>query len=642
MSLLTLRAISLGFGGPPVLESIDLQIEAHERLCLVGRNGEGKSTLLKLIADDLKADEGEIQKKRGLNIASLAQEAPADLTCSTYEVVADGLGEQGKLLARYNHISHQVSEGQENLLDEMAHVQHALEIAGGWQLSQRVEATLSRFELPPDVVFSDLSGGLKRRVLLARALISEPDLLMLDEPTNHLDIEAIRWLEDFLLDFKGALLFITHDRALIQKLATRIVELDRGRLTSWPGDYQTYLSKKQEVLEAEATREALFDKKLAQEERWIRQGIKARRTRNEGRVRALKQLRKQHSMRRSRTDVARIKLNDMELSGKLVFEVDKINHRYGDETIIHDFSTLILRGDKIGILGPNGSGKTTLLDILLGKLTPESGKIKVGTKLEIAYFDQHRRQLKEDQSIIDNVADGSDMITVNGKSRHVISYLQDFLFSPERARTPVRALSGGERNRLLLAKLFARPSNLLVMDEPTNDLDIETLELLEELLLEYTGTLLLVSHDRVFIDNVVTSTLVLEGDGKIAEYTGGYQDWLRQRNHKPQRASTRNSTPDISTESQVSSNGAQTQRSRSRQNSSRKISYKDQQELDTLPDLIEKLEQEQQQLQKIMAEPAFYQRAAEDIAADKRHLEVIEKKLNSAYLRWEGLEGTHH
>ncbi len=624
MSLVTLRSISLGFGGPPVLDKVDLQIEADERLCLVGRNGEGKSTLLKLVAGGLHAEEGEIQKRRGLRIASLAQEVPGGLHSSVYDVVAAGLGEQGRLLSRHQQLSHQIGQGGEDLLDELTRVQQALETAGGWQLGQRVEATLSRFKLTAGDVFSQLSGGLKRRVLLARALIDEPELLLLDEPTNHLDIDAIRWLEDFLLEFKGALLFITHDRALIKKLATRIIELDRGCLTSWPGNYQNYLERKQAALEAEATREALFDKKLAQEERWIRQGIKARRTRNEGRVRALQQLREQHGRRRVRSGKARLRLDEGELSGKLVLEAEQVSHGYDGKTVIRDFSTVILRGDKIGIIGPNGSGKTTLLDLLLGRLTPQQGRIKTGTKLQIAYFDQHRAQLKEDQSIIDNVADGSDMITVNGQTRHVISYLQDFLFSPQRARTPVSALSGGERNRLLLARLFARPSNLLLMDEPTNDLDLETLELLEELLLDYTGTLLLVSHDRDFIDNVVTSTLVLEGDGRVAEYVGGYQDWLRQR---------KEGAPAVPAEESKASN-----KPRSRRNTARKLSYKEQRELEALPLLIERLEEEQAQLHEAMTQPGFYQRSAGEIAADKKRLEALERELTTAYERWEILE----
>ena len=624
--LITLRSATLGFGGPPILDKVDLQIEAGERLCLLGRNGEGKSTLLKLIAGERQAEEGEIHRQRGLRIASLAQEVPQGLDRSVYDVVAAGLGELGDLLSRYQHLSQRIGQGHENLLEELTRVQQDLEAAGGWQLGQRVEATLSRFGLDATAEFSSLSGGLKRRVLLARALIDEPDLLLLDEPTNHLDIDAIRWLEAFLLEYRGALLFITHDRALIKKLATRIIELDRGQLTSWPGNYQNYLDRKQAALEAEATRDALFDKKLAQEERWIRQGIKARRTRNEGRVRALKALREQRSQRRTRAGSARLRLDEGGLSGKLVLEAEGMSYGYDDKLIIRDFSTLILRGDRIGIIGPNGSGKTTLIDLLLGRLAPRQGNIRMGTKLKIAYFDQHRAQLQEERSIIDNVADGSDRVTVNGQSRHVISYLQDFLFSPQRARTPVGALSGGERNRLLLAKLFARPSNLLVMDEPTNDLDIETLELLEELLLSYTGTLLLVSHDRDFIDNVVTSTLVLEGNGKVGEYVGGYQDWLRQR---PQ------DTPRAEPVKHKSHN-----KPRSRDETRRKLSYKEQRELEALPAMIERLEQEQAQLHEAMAQPGFYQREAEAIASDKQRLADVEAELDKAYERWEALEQT--
>ena len=622
--LISLRSVSLGFGGPPVLDGIDLRIEAGERLCLLGRNGEGKSTLLKLVAGELQPEDGEIHRQRGLRIASLAQEAPAELTCTVYDVVAGGLGEVGELLSRHQHLSQDIAGGRADLLKALNSVQQALEAAGGWRLGQRVETMLTRFGLEAAAGFSQLSGGLKRRALLARALISEPDLLLLDEPTNHLDIDAIRWLEDFLLTYRGALFFITHDRALIKRLATRIVELDRGQLTSWPGNYGKYLERKQAALEAEAARDALFDKKLAQEERWIRQGIKARRTRNEGRVRALKALREQRGQRRTRAGSARLRLDEGELSGKLVLEAEGVSAGHDDRLIIRDFSTLILRGDKIGIIGPNGSGKTTLIDLLLGRLAPWQGRIRMGTKLKIAYFDQHRAQLQEERSIIDNVADGSDRVTVNGQPRHVISYLQDFLFSPQRARTPAGALSGGERNRLLLAKLFARPSNLLVMDEPTNDLDIETLELLEERLVAYKGTLLLVSHDRDFIDNVVTSTLVLEGNGRVAEYVGGYQDWLRQR-----PLDSPGKTP-------AKREAGTKPGSRVRQR--RKLGYKEQRELEALPAAIERMEQEVERLQREMARPAFYQRGAGAITEDKKRLSTLEHELAAAYERWEFLE----
>jgi len=625
MALITLRAVNVGFGGPALLEHVDLKIERGERLCLVGRNGTGKSTLMKLIAGEVKADEGEIVYKQGISITRLTQEVPRDLSGTIFDVVAEGLGEQGKLLAEFHHLSHELAhDTSDKIMKRFEQVQHELEACGGWEVDQKVTATLTRMQLDPDGEFSALSGGLKRRVLLARALVNKPDLLMLDEPTNHLDIEAIRWLEDFLLDFDGTLLFVTHDRALLKKLATRIIELDRGRLTSWPGNYETYLQRKQEALEAEATEHALFDKKLAQEEVWIRQGIKARRTRNEGRVRALEAMRREHSDRRKKMGTVRMELQGGANSGKLVVEADHINQTYGDKTIIRDFSTVILRGDKIGILGPNGAGKTTLLKALLGEEEPKSGTIKLGTKIEVAYFDQHRSVLDESKSVIDNLAQGSDKVTINGVERHIISYLQDFLFSPERARTPVKALSGGERNRLLLARLFTKPANLLVMDEPTNDLDVETLELLEELLLNFKGTLLLVSHDRAFINNVITSTFVLEGDGVINEYVGGYDDWLRQRAAaKPAAAAKKTKTqPD---------NIAKNEQKK-------KLSYKDQRELDALPKTIEKLEDEQSELTAKLGDPDFYQQQGNAVAETNERIAEIEAELAACYQRWEELD----
>ncbi len=625
MALITLRAVNLGFGGPALLEHVDLKIERGERLCLVGRNGTGKSTLMKLIAGEIKADEGEAIYKQGINITRLTQEVPRDLEGTIFDVVAEGLGEQGKLLAEFHHISHELAhDTSEQIMKRFEDVQHKLEACGGWEVDQKVTATLSRMQLDPEMEFSALSGGLKRRVLLARALVNKPDLLMLDEPTNHLDIEAIRWLEDFLLDFDGTLLFVTHDRALLRKLATRIIELDRGRLTSWPGNYETYLQRKQEALDAEATEHALFDKKLAQEEVWIRQGIKARRTRNEGRVRALEAMRRQHSERRNKMGTVRMQLQGGENSGKLVVEADHISQGYGDKIIIRDFSTVILRGDKIGILGPNGAGKTTLLKALLGQEEPKSGTIKLGTKIEVAYFDQHRAVLDESKSVIDNLAQGSDKVTINGVERHIISYLQDFLFSPERARTPVKALSGGERNRLLLARLFTKPANLLVMDEPTNDLDVETLELLEELLLDYKGTLLLVSHDRAFINNVITSTLVFEGDGVINEYVGGYDDWLRQTaTQQPVTTSKKNRQPHVSNNPKPAKN---------------KLSYKDQRELEALPKKIEVLENEQSELMAKLGDPDFYQQQGNVVTTTNERLAQIETELTTCYQRWEALE----
>ena len=628
MALLTLRNISLAFGGAPLLDGVDLKIEAGERLCLVGRNGTGKSTLMKLLNQELQADSGEILRGQGLRVARLTQEVPHELSGPVFDVVAGGLGEVGGMLAEYHAVSHQLAEsGDEALLGKLEKIQHRLEAEDGWALNQRVETTVSRLKLPADSDFASLSGGMKRRVLLARELVSEPELLLLDEPTNHLDIDAIAWLEEFLLSWQGTLLFITHDRMFLQRLATRIIELDRGRLSSWPGDYATYLKRKQEALDAEATQNALFDKKLAQEEAWIRQGIKARRTRNEGRVRALKSLREERKQRREVQGKAKMQMQGAELSGKLVIEAEQLGYSYDGKPLFKDFSTTIMRGDKVAILGPNGVGKTTLLKVLLGRLEPQQGRVKLGTKLEIAYFDQHRAILDEEASVLDNVAEGSDRVEINGQSKHIMGYLQDFLFTPDRARSPVKSLSGGERNRLLLAKLFTKPSNLLVMDEPTNDLDVETLDLLEELLLDYQGTLLLVSHDRAFINNVVTNSLVFEGHGKLNEYVGGYDDWLRQRpSCEVEQPRSRKSAESAVPKAEV-------------RQEKKKLSYKDQRELDLLPERIAELEQEQGELEQQMADPAFYQSGdGEAIARAGQRMEQLQAELEQAYERWEELD----
>jgi len=619
-----MRGVSLGFGGPPLLDHVDLQIERGERLCLLGRNGTGKTTLMKVIAGELTPDAGEVLRRQSLGVTRLAQEVPQDLDGSVYDIAAGGLGETGRLLREYHHVSQELGSGDSGSLHRLSHAQHALEAAGGWEVRQRVETVLSRLRLDPDMDFSTLSGGVKRRVLLARALVSEPDLLLLDEPTNHLDIEVIRWLEDFLLGYGGTLLFVTHDRRFLQRLATRIIELDRGRLTDWPGDYAAYLRRKQERLETEARQEAEFDRKLSREEAWIRQGIKARRTRNEGRVRALAKLRETRRGRRGRMGNVRMALEEAERSGALVVEAEAIGYDYGGHPFIRDFSTTILRGDRVGIIGPNGSGKTTLLQLLLGHLPPHRGTLRLGTRLEVAYFDQHRSQLEEDKTVLDNVAGGRERIGINGGTRHVISYLQDFLFAPERARTPVRALSGGERNRLLLARLFARPCNVLVMDEPTNDLDLETLELLEERLLNFQGTLLLVSHDRSFLNNVVTSTLVFEGSGRINEYVGGYDDWLRQK---------RPDTPDA-----PARGAAKPPSPRSRAPGPQKLGYREQRELEALPQRIEALEEEQSRMHEALSDPALYRGGGEEIAATKARLADLEGELVIAYGRWEELE----
>jgi ATP-binding cassette subfamily F protein uup len=623
MPLVRLNDVRLSFGAVPLLSGLDLVIEAGERLCLVGRNGAGKSTLMRLIAGEIEPEEGTIERRQGLRTARLAQEVPAGLRGTVYQVVAGGQGSLGDQLRRYHELSQTLAlPGGAERLGELERVQHELEAAGGWHLQQRVETVLSRLDLPADRSIEQLSGGLKRRVLLARALVGEPELLLLDEPTNHLDIDAIQWLEDFLLGYGGTLLFVTHDRMFLRRLATRILDLDRGRLTSWPGDYDTYLRRKAEAAQSEERQAAEFDKKLAEEEAWIRQGIKARRTRNEGRVRALERMREQRRARRSDIGKARIQAQEAERSGKLVVEAEGVGHRYDGHWILRDVQTTIQRGDKVGIIGPNGSGKTTLLRLLLGELTPTQGRVRLGTRLEIAYFDQLRSQLREDRSVLDNLAEGRESILVDGRPRHVISYLQDFLFAPERSRTPVSALSGGERNRLLLARLFAKPSNLLVLDEPTNDLDVETLELLEEHLMDYQGTVLLVSHDRAFLDNVVTSSLVFEGGGRVSEYVGGYSDWLRQR-PAPAAAEPASKRPSSREEPQ---------------HRSRKRSYNEERELASLPQRIEALEAEQEALHERMGDPGFYQQDSEHIAAATARLAELEAELEQAYARWEALE----
>ena len=627
MALVSLQDVKVSFGGPLLLEGVDLSIDRGERVCLVGRNGTGKSTIMKLITGEIKPDGGKIVFQQGVKITLLTQEVPQALFGSVFDVVSSAFGEQGKLLAAYHHVSARLAhDHSEKLMAELEDVQHKFESAGGWQMQQRVDEILTRLKLPEDAEFSELSGGLKRRVLLARALAGAPDLLLLDEPTNHLDIDAIAWLEEFLLTFGGTLLFVTHDRMLLQKLATRIVDLDRGRLTSWPGNYQAYLELKQAALDSEAVENAKFDKKLAAEEVWIRQGVKARRTRNEGRVRALKELRRTRSERREVIGAARMQMQEAERTGKLVIEATGVSHAYNGTDVIRDLSTTIIRGDKIGIIGPNGSGKTTLLKILLGELKPRKGTVKHGTNIEVAYLDQHRAQLDDAKTVQDNVANGSDHVTINGIRRHVIGYLQDFLFAPARARSPVKVLSGGERNRLLLAKLFTQPSNVLVLDEPTNDLDIETLDLLEELLMDYPGTVLLVSHDRAFINDVVTSTLVFEGDGRVNEYVGGYDDWLRQSTRKNETTAV----PAKAVEKMIAP-GPQKEKPR-------KLSFKEQKEIETLPKRIEELDAEQQQIIAAMADPAFYRSSGDKVSATRARLDALEKELAEAYQRWDELE----
>jgi ATP-binding cassette subfamily F protein uup len=625
MALLALRDVSLGFRGPLLLDEVNLTIEPRERVCLLGRNGTGKTTLLRLIDGLIEPDRGEIARQQGLVTAMLPQEVPQDLSGTVFDEVARGLGSRAELLAEYHHLAHRLAvEGGEELHTRLDRIQHALEVDGGWSMHQEVEAVIKRMNLEPDADVATLSAGMKRRVLLAKALVHNPDVLLLDEPTNHLDIDSIAWLEDFLLRFDGTILFVTHDRAFLRRLATRIIELDRGRLTGWTCDYETYLKRKEAALDIEARQSAEFDKKLAKEEVWIRTGIKARRTRNEGRVRALEKLRNVRSARREQIGEVTIEIQEAERSGRLVIEAKNVAFAYDRRSIIQDLSTMIMRGDRVGLIGPNGSGKTTLLRLLLAELQPQTGTIRHGTNLEVAYFDQLHAQLDDAKSVRDNASGGAESVVINGKKKHVIGYLEDFLFTPDQAAGPVTRLSGGERNRLLLARLFTKPSNVLVMDEPTNNLDLETLELLESLLVEYPGTLLLVSHDREFLNNVVTSTLVLEGEGRVKEYAGGYDDWLRQR--RPE------SPPDAEL-MPTKIKPPRTQKDRPR-----RLTYREQRELESLPEQIATLESELSDLHQIMADPTFYRRDPTEIIKSKTQLQSLEKQIAEAYHRWEELE----
>ncbi len=625
-NLITLENVSLAYGLDELLGKVKLQIGSGERICLIGRNGAGKSSLLKVIDGSIAADSGTVWRKPNLRMARLTQEIPETTTETVFEFVAQGLAETGAILAAYHTLTHKLMTGHdESDLLKLEKLQHQIDVQGGWDFEREINTVLTRLELDPDVLISSLSGGWKRRAALARALVTAPELLMLDEPTNHLDIEAIQWLEEYLLTSKIGLIFITHDRALLQRLATRILELDRGNLTSWPGDYQNFLLRKEELLHAEDKQNADFDKKLAQEEKWIRQGIKARRTRNEGRVRALEALRNERSKRREQLGKVNMTVSVADSSGHLVVEAKNVTHAFTDRTVIKDFSIRIMRGDRIGLIGPNGAGKTTLLNILLGQLAPQHGSVTQGTKLEVAYFDQMRAALDMEKTVADNISQGSDTVEINGQKRHIISYLSDFLFTPQRALTPVKALSGGECNRLLLARLFSRPSNLLVMDEPTNDLDIETLELLEEILASYSGTLLLVSHDRRFLDNVITSTLVFEGNGVVQEYIGGYHDWLRQRKTIEVVKQTRK-------KEEVKQPEAVSVAPR------KKLSFKEQAELKELPLRIEKMEADLKELQEVTTRPAFYQQPQDKITAALADLQKIQVELERSYLRWTELD----
>ncbi len=627
MALIWMNDVSVSFGGPLLLDGVSLRIEGGERIGLLGRNGAGKSTLLKLLNGDIPPDRGEIVKSGAIRVALLPQDIPEDLSGSVYEVVASGGQEHLDLLRQYHELATQLARGSdEGLLKKLEQVQHRLETSGAWHFHQQVEKVVTLTSLDENAEFRLLSAGMKRRVFLARALANDPDVLLLDEPTNHLDITSILWLEDFLLKFNKTIIFVTHDRAFLQRMATRIVEVDRGRLVSFDCDYGAYLERRQAMLDSEEKAWQDFDKKLAKEEIWVRQGIKARRTRNEGRVRALKKLRLDRELRRERAGNIRIAVQEADRSGRLVADAQKIYFAYGEHKIIENFSTTIIRGDRIGVIGPNGSGKTTLLRLLLGELVPQRGRLRLGAGLQVAYFDQLRAQLDEDRSLKDNIADGYENIFVNGAPRHVIGYLQDFLFPPEQILSPVRSLSGGERNRLLLAKLFSVPSNVLVLDEPTNDLDTETLEMLEQRLLEYGGTILLVSHDRAFLNNVVTSTIVFEGDGRLEEYVGGYDDWLSQR-----REPTTPKAPKAAKEEKPGRRKAPQEK--------RKLSFKESRELEALPQAIEALEKEKAEIIAALSSPEFYARSGLDqVSAANARLEELEEELDLSYRRWEELE----
>ena len=626
MALIGMRDVCWGFTEPPLLENVTFQIAKGERVCLVGRNGVGKTTLLKLLSGAMLPDSGDVWRRQGISVAALEQDVPAGFDGSIFDVVAEGLGETGRALAEHSRICRNTETGETSRLAQRRdELQHMLDAGGGWELLTRIENTLSRTGLDPEVRFTDLSAGLKRRTLFARALAHKPDLLLLDEPTNHLDIDTIVWMEEFLLRHVKSLLFITHDRAFLRKIAGRIMELDRGRLISYDCDYATYLKRRQAAVEIEETQNGVFDKKLSREEAWIRKGIKARRTRNEGRVRSLQKMRAAYRARRRKIGNVRLQVQEAERTGKLVIETRDVSFSYEQAPIVKDFSTVIMRGDKVGIIGPNGVGKTTLLKILLKTASPESGSVRHGTNLQIVYFDQLREQLDEQKSVWENIAAGNDFIIFNGQKRHVISHLHDFLFSSQRCRTPVYVLSGGEKNRLLLAKLFTQPANVLVLDEPTNDLDAETLELLEELIFEYPGTLLLVSHDRAFLNNVVTSTIVFEGNGQVTEYTGGYDDWLSQR---AQGAA----------EQSPGKEGRKKVRPKPRVRASRKLGYMQKREMQDLPQKIETLESEQKELFAILSAPEFYKKEKDEIAGVKSDLDRVEGEIETAYHRWEELE----
>ncbi|WP_320007568.1 ATP-binding cassette domain-containing protein [Maridesulfovibrio sp.] len=628
MALMSVSDISMTFGGPQLLDRVSFQVEEGQRICIVGRNGEGKSTLLRLMSGDLVPDSGNISYQKGVTVARLSQKVPEVLEGSIFEVVAGGLGELGEALTKYHMVSLEVASGGD--VSKLSEVEEVMEKHGGWEALTTIEMVISRLSLSAEMRFENLSGGLKRRALLARALASKPDILLLDEPTNHLDIDSIAWLEEFITKNTRTLIFITHDRMFLRKIATRIIELDRGNLADWSCDYDTFLKRKEDLLAAEEKNWSEFDKKLAREEVWIRQGIKARRTRNEGRVRALKQLREERKQRRERTGRATIEIQEASRSGKVVAETINASYAWDSNPIFKDLNVTIMRGDRIGIIGPNGAGKTTLIQVLLGNIKPDSGTVKLGTKLEISYFDQHREQLDPNKSVRDSVADGNDTVTINGRTKHVMGYLKDFLFSPDRANSPVSVLSGGERNRLLLARLFTRPSNLLVMDEPTNDLDAETLELLEDRIMDYPGTVIIVSHDRAFLNNVVSGTLAFEGNALVNDYVGGYDDWVRQRQQQTEEAKPKAQKPKTKKNPDARPE---------------KLSYKEQREFEALeieivelPGKIEELETAIEAMQTQMADPEFYKKSGEEMAAAQAELEKLETDHEATFERWEEVE----
>jgi ATP-binding cassette subfamily F protein uup len=622
MAVIGLQDVSLAFGGPALFDRLNLQLEAGDRVALLGRNGVGKTTLMKVLAGQLKPDSGLVVYQKGVRVALLPQEVPPDITGNLFDLVLSGLGGRAKLLSDYHHVNHRLqTEYSEHLMKELDRLQSEMDRHSAWETSRQVEDVIAHMKLDPESLFENLSGGQKKRALLAKALVLKPDVLMLDEPTNHLDIESIDWLEAFLKEYQGTVIFVTHDRMFMQRLATKIIELDRGRLYSGACDYETFLERKQMALDAEASERAQFEKKLAQEEIWIRQGIRARRTRNEGRVTALERMREKKRAQRQVMGTVRMKAQEAERSGQLVIKAEGLTHSYGETLLIRNFSAEIMRGDKIGLIGPNGSGKTTLLRILLGELKPQRGTVCPGTNLQVAYYDQLREQFDEDKTVMENVCGAGDTVTLNGRPRHVLGYLQDFLFPPDRARSPVRVLSGGERNRLFLARLFTKPSNLLVMDEPTNDLDVETLELLEELLIEYAGTVLLVSHDRAFLNHVVTSTIVLEGNGILNEYPGGYDDWVKMGRSKRITRENDRTTP-----------------TPKKKETPAGLSASEKRELEKIPEKIQQIEAEQVKLYALLADPVSYRKGHVFMIQTQEAADSLARKIQELYARWEHLE----